>query len=96
MVYAYRGVDLVVAVMGMLKAGPTSSVIDQAYPPERQKSYLEVAQPNALVNAEKVTIEAGPLSRLVRDYMDHELHVKAEVPPLRIADDGSLTDGFFG
>lgn len=28
MIYAYRGVDLVVAVMGVLKAGATFSVID--------------------------------------------------------------------
>ena len=93
MVYAYRGVDLVVAVMGVLKAGATFSVIDPAYPPERQKIYLEVAQPRALVNIAKATIEAGPLSRLVRDYIDHELHLKTEVPSLRITDDGFLTGG---
>jgi len=94
MVYAYRGVDLVVAVMGVLKAGATFSVIDPAYPPPRQKIYLEVAQPRALVNIEKATIEAGPLSRLVRDYIDHELNLKTEVPSLRIGDDGFLTGGF--
>ncbi|CAZ85576.1 unnamed protein product [Tuber melanosporum] len=49
MVYAYRGVDLVVAVMGVLKAGATFSVIDPAYPPARQNIYLQVAQPRALV-----------------------------------------------
>jgi len=31
MVYAHRGVDLVVGVMGVLKAGATFSVIDPAY-----------------------------------------------------------------
>lgn len=93
MVYAYRGVDLVVAVMGVLKAGATFSVIDPAYPPERQKVYLEVAQPRALVNIEKATVEAGPLSRLVRDYIDHDLQLKTEVPSLRLGDDGFLTGG---
>lgn len=93
MVYAYRGVDLVVAVMGVLKAGATFSVIDPAYPPERQKVYLEVAQPRALVNIEKATVEAGPLSRLVRDCIDHDLQLKTEVPSLRLGDDGFLTGG---
>lgn len=93
MVYAYRGVDLIVAVMGVLKAGATFSVIDPAYPPERQKVYLEVAQPRALVNIEKATVEAGPLSRLVRDYIDHDLQLKTEVPSLRLGDDGFLTGG---
>jgi L-aminoadipate-semialdehyde dehydrogenase len=93
MVYAYRGVDLVVAVMGVLKAGATFSVIDPAYPPERQKIYLEVAQPRALVNIEKATLEAGPLSRIVRDYITKELRLKAEVPALRICNDGLLLGG---
>ena len=93
MVYAYRGVDLVVAVMGVLKAGATFSVIDPAYPPERQKIYLEVAQPKALINIEKATIEAGQLSQVVRDYIDKELHLKTEVPALYIGDDGHLSGG---
>ena len=90
MVYAYRGVDLVVAVMGVLKAGGTFSVIDPLYPPERQKVYLEVAQPKALINIRKATDEAGPLSHLVRSYIDEFLHLKVEVPALRLLDDGQL------
>ena len=93
MVYAYRGVDLVVAVMGVLKAGATFSVIDPAYPPDRQKIYLEVAQPRALVNIEKATIEAGELSQTVRSYIHEKLKLKTEVPALRIGDDGILSGG---
>jgi L-aminoadipate-semialdehyde dehydrogenase len=93
MVYAYRGVDLVVAVVGVLKAGATFSVIDPAYPPERQKIYLEVAQPRALINIEKATIEAGQLSQVVRSYIDNKLKLKAEIPSLRINDDGFLFGG---
>ena len=48
-VYAHRGVDLVVAVLGVLKAGATFSVIDPSYPPSRQNIYLQVARPRALV-----------------------------------------------
>ncbi|CCX30155.1 Similar to L-aminoadipate-semialdehyde dehydrogenase; acc. no. P40976 [Pyronema omphalodes CBS 100304] len=77
MVYAYRGVDLVVSVMGVLKAGATFSNI-----------YLQVAQPRALVVIEK----AGKLSNTVRDYLN-ELHILTEVPALAIQADGNLLGG---
>lgn len=89
MVYAYRGVDLVVAVFGVLKAGATFSVIDPAYPPSRQNIYLQVAQPRALVVIEK----AGVLAPLVRDYITEKLDILTEVPKLAIQDDGSLLGG---
>ncbi|KAK0846243.1 large subunit of alpha-aminoadipate reductase [Friedmanniomyces endolithicus] len=92
MVYAYRGVDLVVAVMGVLKAGATFSVIDPAYPPERQKVYFEVALPRALVIIEKAT-DGKPLDKIVRDYVDAKLHLRTEVPALRLNDDGSIIGG---
>ncbi|KAK5009698.1 large subunit of alpha-aminoadipate reductase, partial [Elasticomyces elasticus] len=62
MVYAHRGVDLVVAVMGVLKAGATFSVIDPTYPPDRQVIFLDVAKPRALVVIEKATQHAGAMS----------------------------------
>ena len=93
MIWAHRSVDLVVAIMGTLKAGATFSVLDPLYPPERQKIYLEVAQPKALVNLARATDEAGPLSYLVRSYIDDELQLKAEVPSLRIGDGGILSGG---
>jgi L-aminoadipate-semialdehyde dehydrogenase len=40
--YSYRGVDLVVAIMGVLKAGATFSVIDPAYPPQRQNGKVKL------------------------------------------------------
>lgn len=89
MVYAHRGVDLVVAIMGVLKAGGTFSVIDPAYPPSRQNIYLQVAQPRALVVIEK----AGKLSDLVRDYLSNELAILTEIPALAIQDDGTLIGG---
>ncbi|KAG8406192.1 large subunit of alpha-aminoadipate reductase [Metarhizium acridum] len=45
-IYAYRGVDLVVAYMGALKAGATVSVLDPQYPGERQKVLLGVSRPH--------------------------------------------------
>ncbi|KAK9650782.1 large subunit of alpha-aminoadipate reductase [Aspergillus fumigatus] len=93
MVYAYRGVDLVVAVMGILKAGATFSVIDPAYPPERQCIYLDVARPRALINIAKATKEAGELTQLVRSFIDENLELRTEIPALALQDDGTLVGG---
>ncbi|KAL4908200.1 hypothetical protein BDW74DRAFT_98235 [Aspergillus multicolor] len=93
MVYAYRGVDLVVAVMGILKAGATFSVIDPAYPPERQCIYLDVARPRALINIAKATKDAGELSKKVRTFIDENLQLRTEIPALALLDDGSLLGG---
>lgn len=98
MVYAHRGVDLVVAVMAILKAGATFSVIgkryhvdrltfsDPAYPPARQTIYLTVAKPSALIVLEK----AGSLSPTVKEFIAKEIVLKAQIPALAIQHDGSL------
>lgn len=93
MAYAYRGVDLVVAVMGILKSGATFSVIDPAYPPERQNIYLDVARPRALVVIEKATRDAGELSDIVRGFIKENLQLRTEVPALHLCDDGTLLGG---
>ncbi|KAJ3415308.1 large subunit of alpha-aminoadipate reductase [Chytridiales sp. JEL 0842] len=87
--YSYRGVDLVVAVMGVLKAGATFSVIDPAYPPNRQIVYLSVAKPKGLVVLKK----AGTLDGDVRKYIAEELEVVCEIPALELLDDGTLLGG---
>jgi L-aminoadipate-semialdehyde dehydrogenase len=93
MIYAYRGVDLVVAVMGVLKAGATFSVIDPLYPPDRQVIYLTVAQPKALINLRKATQEAGELSEKVRSFITNSLQLRVEVPSLALEDDGRIFGG---
>ncbi|KAH0159641.1 large subunit of L-aminoadipate-semialdehyde dehydrogenase, partial [Aureobasidium melanogenum] len=93
MVYAHRGVDLVVAVMGVLKAGATFSVIDPLYPADRQIIYLDVAKPRALVVIEKASQEAGELSATVREYIQENLRLRTEVPGLQLQDDGSVIGG---
>lgn len=87
--YSYRGVDLVVAVMGVLKAGATFSVIDPAYPPARQNVYLQVSKPKGLVILKK----AGVLFPEVRAFIEHELKIVCEVPALEINDMGVLSGG---
>ncbi|WBW73667.1 aminoadipate-semialdehyde dehydrogenase [Schizosaccharomyces osmophilus] len=90
MVYAYRGVDLVVAVMGVLKSGATFSVIDPAYPPARQTVYLGVAKPRGLV----FLADAGVVSPTVVDYVKKNLDLKTFVPSLKLSKEGALTGGF--
>ncbi|KAI0938556.1 putative NRPS-like protein biosynthetic cluster [Taiwanofungus camphoratus] len=89
MVYAYRSVELVVAVMAVLKAGATFSVIDPAYPPSRQTIYLKVAQPRSLV----VLKGAGKISPPVREFITSELHIRVEVPALELLADGEINGG---
>ncbi|QBM87771.1 aminoadipate-semialdehyde dehydrogenase precursor [Metschnikowia aff. pulcherrima] len=89
MIYAYRGVDLMVAVMGVLKAGATFSVIDPAYPPARQNIYFSVARPLGLIGLEK----AGVLDDLVENYIETELNVISRIPQLKIQDDGEIVGG---
>jgi L-aminoadipate-semialdehyde dehydrogenase len=89
MIYAHRGVDLMIAVMGVLKSGATFSVIDPAYPPARQNIYLSVAKPQGLIVLEK----AGTLDSLVSDYIKTELSVITTIPQLKINDDATLSGG---
>ncbi|KAH9939847.1 alpha-aminoadipate reductase Lys1p [Amylocystis lapponica] len=89
MVYAYRSVELVVAVMAVLKAGATFSVIDPAYPPSRQTIYLKVAQPRALV----VLKGAGKIAPPVREFISSELEIRVEVPALELLADGIVVGG---
>ncbi|RIA92753.1 hypothetical protein C1645_764189 [Glomus cerebriforme] len=89
MIYAYRGVDLVVAIMGVLKAGATFSVIDPAYPPDRQIVYLKVAVPRGIILLKRT----GDLYPSVRNHIQKELKIKCEIPALEISDDGFLKGG---
>ncbi|KAI7858805.1 L-aminoadipate-semialdehyde dehydrogenase [Circinella umbellata] len=89
MIYAYRGVDLVVAIMGVLKAGATFSVIDPAYPPTRQEIYLQVAKPRGLI----VIQEAGNIADSVREYIKKEQKIACEIPMLKLHKDGKLSGG---
>lgn len=89
MIYAHRGVDLVIAVMGVLKAGATFSVIDPAYPPARQNIYLSVARPRGIVGLAK----AGVLDPLVASYIQDELDVVASIPQLQVLEEGHILGG---
>ncbi|KAJ7770459.1 alpha-aminoadipate reductase Lys1p [Mycena metata] len=89
MVYAHRSVDLVVAVMAVLKAGATFSVIDPAYPASRQILYLQVAQPRGLV----VLKGAGAISPAVREFLGTDLKIRVEVPAVEVLPSGEIFGG---
>ncbi|KAH9161398.1 alpha-aminoadipate reductase Lys1p [Lactarius sanguifluus] len=89
-VYAHRSVDLVVAAFATLKAGAALSVIDPAYPPSRQTTYLRVAQPRGLI----VLKGAGTINPAVRAFVSSELHICVEVPALELRSDGAIIGGF--
>ncbi len=79
--------------MGVLKAGATFSVLDPAYPPDRQNIYLEVSQPRALIIIEKATREAGGLSEKVRSFVNGNLDLRTEIAALALRDNGTLLGG---
>lgn len=89
MIYAHRSVELVVAVMAVLKIGATFSVIDPAYPPSRQVIYLEVAQPRGLV----VLAGAGKIGPTVREFLSDNLKIRVEVPALAFSPSGDILGG---
>ncbi|KAG1859614.1 hypothetical protein DFJ58DRAFT_905630 [Suillus subalutaceus] len=89
MIYAHRSVELVVAVMAVLKSGATFSVIDPAYPPSRQIIYLRVAQPRGLV----VLSGAGKIAPSVREFLSTELKIRVEVPALEFSPTSQILGG---
>lgn len=92
MIYSSRGVDLMICVMGVLKAGATFSVIDPAYPPARQNIYLGVAKPRGLI----VIKSAGELDSIVEDYIKNELEVITRIPSIELQNDATITGGSNG
>ncbi|KAI8870826.1 large subunit of L-aminoadipate-semialdehyde dehydrogenase [Ramicandelaber brevisporus] len=86
-IYAHRSSDLAVAIMGVLMAGATFSVIDPAYPPQRQCIYMSVARPNAVI----VLKGAGEISEEVRDYTAENIDIVCWVPALAIDNNGNLS-----
>lgn len=93
MIYAYRGVDLVVSILGVLKAGAAFSVVDPAYPPARQQIYLDVARPRALIIINKASRENGDLSVDVRTWITQNLDLRTEIFGFELLDNGKLQGG---
>lgn len=73
--------------------GATFSVIDPAYPPDRQIIYLDVARPRALVIIAKASQEAGKLDEQVLLFIEQNLELKTTIPALMLHQDGKLLGG---
>eukprot|EP00040_Diaphanoeca_grandis_P023592 m.128593 g.128593 ORF g.128593 m.128593 type:complete len:1288 (+) comp29345_c3_seq1:30-3893(+) len=86
--YSHRSSALVVGIMGILKAGATFTVIDPAYPVERQIVYLKVAQPRAVISMEA----AGGIKPLVQEYIDTELNLRCQYNELSMTPTGALAE----
>ncbi|GMM34563.1 L-aminoadipate-semialdehyde dehydrogenase [Saccharomycopsis crataegensis] len=88
-IYSYRSVELLICVLGILKAGGTFCVIDPAYPPFRQNIYLDVAQPAGLI----VIGRAGELDNEVESFIDDKLDLKARLSKVALQNTGVPTGG---
>lgn len=86
MVYAARSVEMVVCVMGILKAGGVFSVIDPAYPASRQTVYLSVSTPRALL----IIDSAGSLHPTVSEYIEQNLNLRTLIPAISLKSDGTV------
>ncbi len=64
-IFAHRSAPLVVAILGILKAGGTVAIVDPQYPCSRQITYLQVARPKALI----VLKAAGVLQDEVKEHL---------------------------
>lgn len=106
MVYAHRSVDLVVAVMAVLKAGATFSVIgmtitdcltlrvtDRTLDPAYPASRQTIYLQVAQPRGLVVLKGAGQISPTVREFLSSELKIRVEVPALEILPDGTLQGG---
>ncbi|KAH7877042.1 male sterility protein-domain-containing protein [Lentinula edodes] len=89
MIYAHRSADLVLAVLGTLGAGATFSVIDPAYPPERQIVYLSVARTRAVIILQGAQ-DLNPVDEL-RGYWEKDLGgVKVCIEGVSLGKDGTV------
>jgi amino acid adenylation domain-containing protein len=62
---ARRSAALVVALLGILKAGAAFVILDPAYPASRLISYLRIARPRALLHIEG----AGEMAQELREFL---------------------------
>ena len=86
--YAHRSAAIVVGIMGILKSGATFTVIDPAYPVERQIIYLKVSQPRGILTL----AAAGGLNEEVQKYIDTELDVRCQLDGVSMEASGALAE----
>lgn len=76
-VYAHRSSSLVVALMGIMKAGATFVILDPAYPPQRLIDYVDPVNPSGFIQLDV----AGPVPPALDDWLaGHELACRIQLP----------------
>lgn len=65
-IYAHRSASLVVAILGVLKAGAAFTILDPAYPSARLIECLRIARPRAWIQIE----EAGAPPAALREFVE--------------------------
>jgi amino acid adenylation domain-containing protein len=65
-IYAHRSSALILALLGVLKAGAAFMILDPAYPVSRSISYLRIGRPRGWLQIDA----AGDLPRELVDYLD--------------------------
>lgn len=108
MVYAYRSVELVVAVMAILKAGATFSVIGSYMRSLSLANLLNAIwclDPAYPPNRQTIYLQvaqpralvvlkgAGKIGPTVREFISNEVEIRVEVPALELLPDGQILGG---
>lgn len=108
MVYAYRSVEMLVAVLGILKAGATFSVIGTCRHGRsdvyllNKLNFVDPAYPPsrqttylrvAQPRALIVLRGAGHIHESVRTFLSTELQIRVEIPALEFLNDNTISGG---
>ena len=76
-IYAHRSAPLVLALLGVLKAGAAFVILDPAYPPTRLTAYLRIARPKGWIQMDA----AGELAEVIVNCLDTlDLSCRVNVP----------------
>lgn len=65
-IYAHRSSPLVLALLGVLRAGAVFVILDPAYPPARLLAYLSIARPKGWIQIDA----AGKIPEELADYLE--------------------------
>ncbi|MEM7119606.1 MAG: amino acid adenylation domain-containing protein, partial [Chloroflexota bacterium] len=84
--YVYRSIDMVIGLLGILKAGATYIPIDPHFPPERIKLMVEDAQIRFLITQEALATNlTGDFVTIALDQQQKSITAQPTTPPVHQA-----------